>query len=596
MSLLITSNTPKNDFATEVKGLNRPYSYTNHLNNTTKIPANSKIAVESLKMNKSGNISINRGTQFAIYFGEEIDSDEEDSSDVLSVSAPTYILENRENNFTGNVENIAAKIQVAGNRALWHPNLCRTNNGSNPGFVCEPLRNASNLDFEGFKFKMTNIDESQNASFISDDWIATDDVTVNASYNTKTRLLTNDTGAQRTFVGTKFPLSLANGSFSCSIQTLTNDVLTEIGLCRYLAISDDSISMIGPPYSSETAGDFYDYLVQINDGGEIGLLHSYWDGNTYPPSLNLKEVNYGASLNASNDGIDRITFAVSGEKVTVIAYNSASNITHVLANGENASGAKNLKPVCQTTRWLYPKIFLKQNVKIGIRDFIGMDIKDLDYLGLAKNLFLYDEEIAKKQIGLDWWKYVIEESPTSLLEQATLLDFFHEKMRSRLEQTGLNLNKQIDYKPTIIVAPDDRYVLTQSCNAQYLFGFNNRTTNNVPNSTGASSPYTLTFESDSIPEVKATNSLFVRLNNFGHQTINFAKSSTSKIIYHVPAFANNGESVGALYFAPPERVYIDLNNPQDLYISDIKLDICHDDETLATELQGKTTIVLHIKQ
>ena len=595
MSLLITSNTPKNDFATEVKGLNRPYSYTNHLNNTTKIPANSKIAVESLKMNKSGNISINRGTQFAIYFGEEIGEDE-DSSDVLSISAPTYILENNENNFTGNVDNIASKIQVAGNRALWHPNLCATTNGSNAGFVCEALRNASNLEFEGFKFKMTNIDESQNASFISSDWIATDDVTVNASYNTNTRILTNDTGEGRTFVGTQYPLSLANGSFSCSIQTLTNDVLTEIGLCRYLAISDDSISMVGPPYSSETAGDFFDYLVQINDGGQIGLLHSYWDGNTYPPSLNLKEVNYGASLNASNDKIDRITFSVSGEKVSVVAYNSASNITHVLANGANGDPTKNLKPVCQTTRWLYPKIFLKEGVKVGIRDFIGMDIKDIDYLGLAKNLFLYDEAIAKKQIGLDWWKYVIEEAPSSLLEQATFIDFFNEKMRSRDDQIGLNLDKQIDYLPTIITAPDNRYVLTQSCNAQYLFGFTNRSLNNAPNSTLASSPYTVTFLSDEIPEVKATNSLFVRLNNFGHNTINFAKSSTSKIIYHVPSFANNGESTGALYFAPPERVYIDLNNPQDLFISDIKLDICHDDETLATELQGKTTIVLHIKQ
>lgn len=595
MSLLITSNTPKNDFATEVKGLNRPYSYTNYLNNTTKIPANSKIAVESLKMNKSGNISINRGTQFAIYFGEEI-GDNQTNSDVLSLPAPTFILEDLEKNFTGNVDNIASKIEVAGNRALWHPNLCATTNGSNAGFVCEALRNASNLEFDGFKFKMTNIDESQNASFISDEWIATDDVTTNASFVPKTGILLNDTGNDRTFVGSKYPLSLANGSFSCSIQALTNDVFTEIGLCRYLAIGDDGVSMTEFSYSGPVAEDYYDYSVRIDDGGAISLLHSYWDGNVYPPSLTMTPINYGASLNASNDLIDRITFAVSGEKVTVIAYNSASNITHVLANGENGDPTKNLKPVCQTTRWLYPKIFLKDGVKVGIRDFIGMDIKDYDYLGLAKNLFLYDEAIAKKQIGLDWWKYVVEESPTSLLEQATNFDLFYPKMRSRDNQVGLNTDKQIDYKPTIIVAPDNKYFLTQSCNAQYLFGFKNRTTINSPNSTLASSPYTLTFLSDEPPEVKATNSLFVRLNNFGHQTINFAKSSTSKIIYHVPAFANNGESTGALYFAPPERVYVDLNNPQDLFISDINLDICHDDETLATELQGKTTVVLHIKQ
>jgi hypothetical protein len=594
MSLLITSNTPKNDFATEVKGFNRPYSYTNHLNDTTKIPAFSKIAVESLKMNKSGNISINRGTQFAVYFGEVI-GDDETSDDVLSVSAPTYILENSENNFTGNIENIAAKIQVAGNRALWHPNLCETTNGSNPGFICEPLRNASNLDFEGFKFKMTNIDETQNASFISDNWIATDHIADNAAYNTTTRILTNNTNADRAFVGTKYPLSLANGSFSCSIQPNASTSLTEIGLCRYLAIGEDGFSMKQIHYSSETAMDYFDYMFAIDTGGDISLFHSFWDGNTYPPDLSLQEVDYGASLNAKTDKIDRVTFNVKGEQVSVIAFNSASNITHVLANGQNANPAKNLKPICQTTRWLYPKIFLEDTKTIGIRDFFGVDVKDLDYLGLAKN-FIVDEAIAKKQLGLDWWKYVIEENPTSLLEQATLLDISNTKMRSRINQLGLNLDLQIDYSPCLVTAPHNKYVLTQSCNTQDLFGFKNRSFISLPNSTLLSSPYTLTFNSDKPPAIKATNSLFVRLNNFGHQTINFAKSSTSKIIYHVPSFANNGESTGALFFNPSERVYIDLNNPQDLFISDIKLDIVHDDETLATELQGKTTIVLHIIQ
>ena len=599
MSLLITSNTPENDFATETKGLNRPYSYRNNLNDTLKIPAKSKVAVESVKINKSGNLSINRGTQFGIYFGENIVSPQ-DNEDVLSLTAPTYILEDNENNFTGNVNDIAEKIQVAGNRALWHPNLCKTTNGTtNPGFTCVPNRNASTLDFLGFKYGITHTDETKNASNISANWIGVDDLSEVGTYNSTTRVLTNGTTIGRAFVGTDYPLNLTNGSFSCSISVSASATFTELGLCRYLKVSEDGTAMEEPPYSSVDAEDFFDYMVRIENGGDIKLFHSVWDGLTYPANLNLEEINYGTTLNCVTDKVNRITFAVSGEQVSVIAFASSTATTTILANGQNASGLKNLKPVSQTTRWLYPKIYLESTKTIGINHFIGVDVNKIDYFGLAPQYVGTDPTdtiTPQNQIGLDWWKYVVETNVPDLLELATRIDLFFAKTRSRLSQIGLNGDKQINYTPTIILAPANNYLLTDSLNSQYLFGFVGRSLVNVFTSRGASSPFTETFISDSVPELKATNSLFVRLKNFTHNSVNFAKSSSSKIIYHIPSFSNSGESTGALYFSPTERVYIDLNNPQDLYVSDIQLDICHDDETLANELQGKTTIVLHIIQ
>jgi len=602
MSLLITSNTPENDFATETKGLNRPYSYRNNLNDTLKIPAKSKVAVESVKINKSGNLSINRGTQFGIYFGENIVSPQ-DNENVLSLTAPTYILEDNENNFTGNTDDIAEKIQTAGNRALWHPNLCKTTNGTtNPGFTCVTNRNASTLDFLGFKFGITHTDETKNASNISANWTAVDDLSELATYNSTTRVLTNGTGIDRAFVGTDYPLNLTNGSFSCSISVSASATFTELGLCRYLKVSDDGNSMVQPPYSAENAEDYFDYLVRIETGGDIKLLHSY---NTSlapnPVNFTQQEINYGTTLNCVTDKVDRITFAVSGEQVSVIAFASSTATTTILANGQNASGLKNLKPISQTTRWLYPKIYLRATKTIGINHFIGVDVNKLDYFGLAPQYVGTDPTdtiTPQNQIGLDWWKYVIETNVPDLLYYATQIDIGagFTKMTSRLSQIGLDADKQINYTPTMILAPANNYLLTDSLNSQYLFGFQGRSLVNVPTSTGPASPYTETFISDSVPELKATNSLFVRLKNFTHNSVNFAKSSSSKIIYHIPSFSNSGESTGALYFSPTERVYIDLNNPQDLYVSDIQLDICHDDETLANELQGKTTIVLHIIQ
>jgi hypothetical protein len=70
MSLVITSNTPQNQINTPTKGINLPYSYTNHLQGTLKIPPQSQIAVQSVKINKSGNIQLNKyNTQFGFYVG-----------------------------------------------------------------------------------------------------------------------------------------------------------------------------------------------------------------------------------------------------------------------------------------------------------------------------------------------------------------------------------------------------------------------------------------------------------------------------------------------------------------------------------------------
>jgi len=69
----------------------------------------------------------------------------------------------------------------------------------------------------------------------------------------------------------------------------------------------------------------------------------------------------------------------------------------------------------------------------------------------------------------------------------------------------------------------------------------------------------------------------------------------SKILYHIPSFSVTGESTGALYFEPSERVYLKLNNVVDLYLSNIDVDLVRDDETLARDVTGKTTVLFHLR-
>ena len=70
MSLLITSNTPSNEIGSvDSGGINRPFSYMNNLQDTLRIPTNSEIAVQSVKINRSGVKSVSSSDRFGVYFG-----------------------------------------------------------------------------------------------------------------------------------------------------------------------------------------------------------------------------------------------------------------------------------------------------------------------------------------------------------------------------------------------------------------------------------------------------------------------------------------------------------------------------------------------
>tara|TARA_Y100000361_G_C11103186_1_gene313151 strand:- start:691 stop:936 length:246 start_codon:yes stop_codon:yes gene_type:complete len=68
------------------------------------------------------------------------------------------------------------------------------------------------------------------------------------------------------------------------------------------------------------------------------------------------------------------------------------------------------------------------------------------------------------------------------------------------------------------------------------------------------------------------------------------------IMYHLPRFDSSGNSVGqGLFYEPHERIYLKLNNSENLTINDWWIDIVNEDETLAKTLTGKTIVTFHIR-
>ncbi len=619
MSLLITSNTPNNlNSGYEQEGINKSYSFQNHLNDTFKIPKNSEISVQSVKLNRSGNLEINEGNSiYAFYFGEELltytpsiqrevcsipwaSSFAIPIEEIEQGTGVSAVVKNQKtlSRFTGNVDNIARIMKASLNRSLWHPMLMKNaSSGRNPGADIIPLRNGSGLDWLGWQIQVTNTDSSKNASNISASWMGAEyngtDEGTDYTYNTSTRVLTAPADSGNGCVGIKYPLSLTDGTFH--LKDIEQSPAT-YGLCRALKDEAPGYFEQGKDYGEE----FYDFEVEVDSDNDLDIYYLGTDGSS--GELERIRILYGTQLNVKDDDIKEIIFNVQNERVKITVINGSGAST-VLVDGTNADEDKNMKPVSMTCRYLYPKIRMVPGGTVKIEEFDGVDIVNHQYYGY-KEVDLDASTTEGVPCFTDYWAHLFiygnNWGPgfggySDAFEQAKTIDLDFTKNITPLTQVGLNSNGQCDYKVQFFFAEDTRYWNTASCNTQFFMGFPYRSLVNVANSVGSTSPYTLTFTSDEAPELKGTQSLFIRLKNMTFNSTNLAKGSNSKILYHVPAFSNTGQRVGSLFFEPNERVYLKLGNTEDLFLSTMEIDLVYADETLATDLVGKTTVVLHIR-
>lgn len=102
--------------------------------------------------------------------------------------------------------------------------------------------------------------------------------------------------------------------------------------------------------------------------------------------------------------------------------------------------------------------------------------------------------------------------------------------------------------------------------------------------------------------------LFVRIQGIPFQSYNGVNSGISTILGTIEDFnltAGGGDAVsypdtinasGAIYKASPDRVYLDVNNPTPIHLSQITCQIVKDNEEIITHLQNKTNVILHIRR
>jgi hypothetical protein len=99
--------------------------------------------------------------------------------------------------------------------------------------------------------------------------------------------------------------------------------------------------------------------------------------------------------------------------------------------------------------------------------------------------------------------------------------------------------------------------------------------------------------SDAAP-VFSRGQMFLRCPQFTHTSQNFGKGIPSKIISSLPPATDSG-TAGEIYYEPANMTYVALNNPSELNINVLTLEVVDKQDQLIEGLSKSSTFVLHVR-
>lgn len=623
MSLVICSNEIPGSAVRESQ-FQAPFSFHNHLEQPLRIPPNSEVAVQSLKINKEGSISLSPATIWYEYFGIAATADNKDKR----TSAPHYVDLGLEGNTEATVDSAASNfIQPALSRGVPNPETFGLPTAA-------ANRDAGGNDFNGWELNFTQRTSGSGINSRPTTWsnkFGTSGINGGLSFNSASNTLTatGKTKAATPFnqaIGESTPLALNEGEFIVDLTGLKPDgsnVNWGVGLTRCQTENNGVNVLYDPNGNSEAGGatpagernhypeiecDFFVGAFQDFGTSTNRYLYAYHlvernDDAAYDPDKPLSMQNidyrnngdltsyYNWSTNAANKQYSKVKFTVNNENVKVELYSEdgAAWETMVNTTGAQATKGKRFKPLCDTCRNLYPFVFVQGRTP-STQAFMTID----KWSGRTISNFGYDRP------ANDWWSYL-----NSVNLQETLGKQMDTREYNRFDATavavahtykGINASGAFeDYEYSLIV-DDTVDFYSERANAAEFLGYSGQSVVEK-SSISTDSPPVVKFLSEDTPELKSTTNIFVRLNNYNVKSYNAGQSSSSKIIYAAPRFSTGtDQSVGALFFESPERVYVDLNNPNELIANMFDISLVNEDNTLATDIRGKTVCILHIRE
>ena len=637
MSLIITSNVAEND-RPEQSDVFKPYSYQNSLSNTLRIPPNSEIALQSAKLVKNHLLVVDRANSgYCHYFGTPVGDDADEIENIeTSTSTPFFALggtgeafdEGRRNQV--NTEDFADDLQASIREVAFHPALIGqdgTEVGPKASINCDPLFDATGK-FSGYKWdfaqqtaisaipidnaKFKNISAFPLGSFPFD---ATGSAGVITSTNTKGFQVRYDhkpiaqNAGEVIFDFRDANLTTAQSPFMCGLSRINQNLKVSATKSVHAPGSYNvrKSSSGGVHFTRSNNISFADVCI-LRAGSSLYVYQSGVNsgGNDSSGQLVMNEVIYYGAHNSNfntqynlkttmaNEKYVKCKFRLENEHLSIFLGTAADAYTLLCDFNTLHSKGGNKNKVLNPTncaKWaLYPVMSASRGT--------GKTMK-IEEIKAYNNYPVFSEtEYFKYQ----WWGKLQKEG---LEHWATDVEkrFWNDRAKTTggagsdglLDPKGLKSGGMADYRNTLITAKSRTYGAdrTEDCNSQQTLGFMGRP---ISEPESSSTDILVNIQSEVVPQLTSTASLFVRLNNFTQMSINARQGTVSKIVAHLPRFDNSGNETGALYFEPNSKTYIDLNNPDELVINSFDVDIVYDNETFCTALNGKTIVCFHIRQ
>jgi len=634
MSLIITSSQEPSNIPQ--MGVSAPYQYRNDFRSGVKIPANSEIAVESVKINRNPALDYEQGQVTLFWFGERLQVNAS-LGESMSWIIPSINRIDRNLSPEDFKEQFEKIIKMA---YSLHPEIDTVN-----GITMTPIHATTSVvnPFQGYRYNINQVGASATSAVPPSGYekVIFGDLEYNGttataeSDDTYFQLQpTDDAGGPislfggnitfDTFTGTQWTVGLARPIYNSDVNFVENNPTLE----HTFTFSDDGL---GPDDDQ-----LYDYSAQIglddvlrlyhlvpesrgNGGMEMREIIYYQKNNTATAANNGDNSSFATGSPIPSASISDITFRIENEKVII----SASGKVVCAPNTITSASFKDQvpKPVNQNCWKMYPTAGLWEDTDdlnistYECRDSTTIHRNILPNNWAFKSLIHADMDDVFNEtvdtgtgfyvpntpwVGADYWVMNVDERDIMrrFLNQSGAQDtpFTSPYVRP---YKGLSASAMGDYEPIFITGKSEKYtqniVQEWTPNSMNVLGFAPFAVapleDSVTDATGQAS-----FTSTTRPAMTSEHSTFIRVPTLNHKTLNFGTGNPSKILFQVPRFDNSGAETGALFFQNPDKTYIDLNNPTDFTITDLDVHFVRKDETFAKDLTGSSEVLFHIRQ
>ena len=637
MSLIITSSSKAGQ--TNQNQIDAPYQYRNDFRSGMKIPANSEIAVESVKINRNPTLDYEDSQVTLFWFGErlEVSGSLEESMSWVIPSINRIARNLSPEDFKENFEPILKRALSV------HPEIDTVN-----GISMTPLHTTSSTihPFQGFRYNINQIGAS--ATSLIPPSGTEKEIFGDLQWNGTTATAdADDTYFQlQPSASLGGPISLFDGELT--FDNFTGDDWT-VGLCRPI-YNDDSgggdyidrnptleyMSVGNTDGIGKDDDQIYDYAVE-SFGGDIRLYHLVpITGGGPQGAMEMREINYYQKNNTSTtaNNADNSSFAtgspIKSASITDITFKVENEIVEISASGEVIVRANTIssasfkdqvpKPVNQNCWKMYPTAGLWDSgddvdvTSYGCRTSSTMDKNILPNNWTFKCKIHADmERVFEDAVDHDTGLYEINNPwnnawdwPEDLDQRPLLRRFLDNGIAGDSRSSdyvrpykGLNASIMESYEPLFICGKSEKYtdnrIQEWQPNSKNVLGFSPFAVapleESITENTGQAS-----FSSTTRPNMSSEHSTFIRVPTLNHKTFNFGTGNPSKILFQVPRFDNSGAETGALYFQNQDKSFINLNNPVDVMVTDLDVQFVRKDETFAKDLTGSSEVVFVVRQ